>query len=211
MSLASLVLLAVTQMTIGIGRMNFDSVAKLAINRDVRSFTGEISTAGRSARDYRIYTAPDNLTERQSDQSGDVLVLVWADPVPMDDPAMALVNATEAFHYRRIIVFAREVDNNTNQTGPVTRYERTFPPAGNIGALMSRNTTILAQTMSLLTLNAPGDQRKEVLQLARGLATERLFFHSRTGRSIIVNGEIFHGNRAREVTNTYNFTITPRG
>ena len=49
-----------------------------------------------------------------------------------------------------------------------------------------------------------------MLELAKGLANERLFYNYRD-HSIVVNGQILHGNAARSVTNTYNFTISPRG
>ena len=48
------------------------------------------------------------------------------------------------------------------------------------------------------------------MELARGLANESLFSNLRD-LTIIVNGEIVHGNNAKRVTDTYNFTISPRG
>ena len=208
MTLGSLALAAVAQMTIGVGRMNFDSVAKLIINNDVRGFTQQLSQAGRSAREYRVYASAQNLTERQSGQSGDLLVLIWADPVPLDDPA---IGATQEYYYRRVIAFARTIDNATTNTGPVMRYEVDFPAGGSAGALRASSTTIQSITQGMLAGTTPNMRRREVLELTRGLANGRLFFNGSTGRSVVINGEIFHDNRAREVTNTYNFTITPRG
>jgi len=49
-----------------------------------------------------------------------------------------------------------------------------------------------------------------VIELSRGLADERLFYNF-WGRSVMVNGQIHHGNDAKRVTETYNFTISPRG
>lgn len=208
MTLTGMVLVAVAQMTIGIGRMNFDSVAKLLINRDVRAFTNQLSQAGRSAREYRVYDSMENLVERQSGQSGDLLVLVWADPLPLDDPN---IGSAQEYYYRSVIIFARTIDDFTSNIGPVIRLERTFLPAGTSDAVLSTTTTIQDITRGMLDGTAPNVSRREVLELTRGLADSRLFFHGRTGRSIVINGEIFHNNRAREVTNTYNFTITPRG
>ncbi len=209
-AIAGTVLAAVAQMTLSLGRINFNSVAKLVINRAVRSFTNELSLAGRSTRDYRIYASTENLAERQSGQSGDVLVMVWADPAPLGSNTGA--TTAHEFYCRRVIAFARTVEDADANTGPVVRFERNFPAPGQPGALKSSETTIATLTRELLAANPSSDvTRREVLQLTRGLADGRLFFHSRTGRSIVVNGEIFHDNRAREVTNTYNFTVTPRG
>ena len=44
-----------------------------------------------------------------------------------------------------------------------------------------------------------------------GLTTDSLFFENFQNRSALVRTKILHGNQAKRVTNTYNFTITPRG
>jgi N-acetylneuraminic acid mutarotase len=49
-----------------------------------------------------------------------------------------------------------------------------------------------------------------VLELSRGLANGNLF-QNFGNNTFIVNGEILHGNTVKEVTNTYNLTISPRG
>lgn len=54
-------------------------------------------------------------------------------------------------------------------------------------------------------------QHRVVLELSRGLA-EGVLFYNYQGQSVIVRGEIIHpGNRQKRATNTYNFTVTPRG
>jgi prepilin-type N-terminal cleavage/methylation domain-containing protein len=208
-AIAAGVTMGVLQMFIFLGRVNFDSLAKLGINRDVRSFSSELSTAARSTRDFRIYTSTTNLDERRSGQSGDVLVLIWADPESVDT---ATSGREQEFYYRRVIAFARISSRSGDNTGPVIRYEKRFPPQGSgSGTLKASETDIVAVTRQLLALTYPDADHREVIQLARGLSDERLFSYSRVGRSILVNGEIYNGNKAREVTSTYNFTITPRG
>lgn len=44
-----------------------------------------------------------------------------------------------------------------------------------------------------------------------GLTTNSLFFENFQNRSVLIRTKILHGNQAKRVTNTYNFTITPRG
>jgi len=44
-----------------------------------------------------------------------------------------------------------------------------------------------------------------------GLTSNGLFFENFQNRSALVRTKILHGNQAKRVTNTYNFTITPRG
>ena len=45
----------------------------------------------------------------------------------------------------------------------------------------------------------------------RGLSDNGLLFVNYQNRSALVRAKILHGNQAKRVTNTYNFTITPRG
>jgi prepilin-type N-terminal cleavage/methylation domain-containing protein len=44
-----------------------------------------------------------------------------------------------------------------------------------------------------------------------GLTGSGLFFENFQNRSALVRTKILHGNQAKRVTNTYNFTVTPRG
>jgi hypothetical protein len=50
-----------------------------------------------------------------------------------------------------------------------------------------------------------------VIELSKGLSNGKLFYNY-YDRSIMVRGEIIHrGTATRRATNTYNFTVTPRG
>lgn len=206
-SLAVLVGGFMMQMFISVSRINFDSTAKLAINSDIRSFTNELTQNARSAIDFKLYQSINNLTERGSGTAGDFLVLVWADPIPLDEAS----NGDELeFYYRRVVGFARIVDDETENTGPVVKFEMSYPDRDSPDAVFSGDTNIIDEARRLIANNSDSSV-EEVVELSRGLATEQLFFYSRTGESITVNGEIYHGNDARRVTNTYNFTVTPRG
>jgi prepilin-type N-terminal cleavage/methylation domain-containing protein len=56
------------------------------------------------------------------------------------------------------------------------------------------------------------DGRFEILvNDARGLSPDQFHFINFQNRSVLVRTKILHGNQAKQVTNTYNFTITPRG
>jgi hypothetical protein len=44
-----------------------------------------------------------------------------------------------------------------------------------------------------------------------GLSAGGLAFINFQNRSVLVRLKILHGNQAKRVTNTYNFTVTPRG
>ncbi len=208
MAIATVLSTGVMQMFISVARINFNSNAKLSINSDVRGFTDELTQSARSAAEFRLYTAVDDLTNRESGETGDLLVLVWADPLPLEE----VVSGNNAiYYYQRIIAFARVVDDKTNNTGPVMKYERAYPAYDEADAVRSDSTTVSEELTKLLNNNGGATESKQVVELSRGLATKKLFFYSRTGRSITVNGEIYHGNDVKRVTNTYNFTVNPRG
>ncbi len=197
------------QMTLSTGRSLFDSTNKLLISKDVRSFTNEISRSGRSARDFYLFDTSESMQTRQSGQSGDFLVLVWAEPESINE---ARANQLQRFFITRIVGYSREAEGD-EQIGPVIRYERSYPlpDASGAGGIDSSQVSLPALIADMVDADDGATAVREVLQLSRGLANQRLFFFSSLGNSVIVNGEIYHGNDARRVTNTYNFTITPRG
>jgi prepilin-type N-terminal cleavage/methylation domain-containing protein len=80
--------------------------------------------------------------------------------------------------------------STTGATGTTT-IEALLPPA---------NTTWAQSTAARIVLND-----------LTGLAAGGAAFQNFQNRSVIVRTKILHGSRAKRVTNTYNFTVTPRG
>lgn len=58
---------------------------------------------------------------------------------------------------------------------------------------------------------AKSNQAAILVNDVTGLASGSLGFENFQNRSVLVRLKILHGNQAKRVTNTYNFTITPRG
>jgi hypothetical protein len=54
------------------------------------------------------------------------------------------------------------------------------------------------------------DSHQIVVQFSQGLADGHLFYNY-WGKSVMVNGVIAEGNNFQHLTDTYNFTISPRG
>ncbi len=183
---------------------SYDS-KKLQVNRDLRAFTGELSDTATYANYALIYpdfvsrtnispvTNPDtgNITTSgvnvpvADGQSGDMLVLVFVDSA--DDTKIS-----------RLVGYYRAADDDGE--GPVRRFDRNFSPASALPAV------------SLLPATDTIDDWPEVIELSRGLSDGRLF-HNFYGRSVMVKGELIHEDigAGRRATNTYNFTISPRG
>lgn len=188
---------------------------KILVNKDIRKFTSEMTENATYANYFRIFPSYTNLsrtittytdpsdpdqgyTQALADtsvndaQSGDCLVLVYKDPA--DDRKIA-----------RIIAYFRAPTDPTdvNSTGPVRRLDRPITPSST------------DPVWRLIPSNLNPADYPEVVELSRGLANGKLFYNF-YDKSIIVKGEIIHrggmvNSRNASATNTYNFTVSPRG
>jgi len=205
-SLTLVVLLAAGLMVfmIDVARGIFWGTEKAEISEDVRSFTMRLAAEARSANAaviYRSFASEDRdagSDRRDDSQSGDCLVLVNTEPYPdADDPE----------HYTSAIVYFRKASTETDGVGPVHRLEWN---AASPGDYVDTTSTTLEGLLSSIESDDTGDY-PVVIELSRGVANGRLFTNYKQGRVTVVNGEILHGNNAKEVTNTYNLSISPRG
>ncbi len=76
--------------------------------------------------------------------------------------------------------------------GPTTTLESLLPPATAAAAIDTRYAEILVHNID-------------------GISANGNCFINFANRSVVVQARVLHGNRAKRVTNTYNFAITPRG
>jgi hypothetical protein len=120
--------------------------------------------------------------------SGDFLVLVYRDP------------ADQARIERLVGYYRAPADAlNPASEGPVRKFDLRFNPS---------STQAVAALLPAVTTSTG---HPEVVELSRGLSNGRLFYNF-LDRSIMVKGEIIHrGSLERRATNTYNFTVSPRG
>lgn len=184
---------------------------KIFVNKDIRRFTTEMTENATFANFFLLfpnYTSisrvDDTLVDPmdpdqgfttaivdnslQDGQSGDCLVLVYKDSE--DDRKIS-----------SLVIYFRSPTNpaDPNSTGPVRRLQVNISPSS------------LLPVWQLIPEIADPALHPEVVELSRGLANGRLFYNFYS-RSIIVKGEILHrGSLTRQATNTYNFTVSPRG
>jgi prepilin-type N-terminal cleavage/methylation domain-containing protein len=189
---------------------------KLLVNRDIRNFTNEISSSATYANDFMIFPSYNNLTRDvgavanlismdgenpvysystpivdtsvNDGLAGDCLVLVFKDP--LNDRNVS-----------RLVGYFRAPANagDPNSEGPIRKFDIDISPSSSLPVW---------QLIPSITNPAAYD---EVIELSKGLSNGRLFYNF-YDRSIIVQGEIIHrGNLIKRATNTYNFTISPRG
>lgn len=186
--------------------------AKIQINHDIRTFTASLTEDATYANYFRIFPSYTNLTRAvdtlnnpndpdqgfttlmtdasvNDGQSGDCLVLVYKDT--HDD---TLIN--------RLIIYFRSPDPVTN-IGPVRRLKRDIDPPSNL-PLFRLIPEINDPTIYPI-----------VVQLSQDVATGKLFYDYHE-RSIIIKGNILQRGGALNnvhytATDTYNFTVSPRG
>lgn len=196
LTILGFILTGVASMTIQSGKTLFVSTEKLEINADIRFFTQLLASEARSANAFLIYPSSneerrDSISDRLRDgEAGDFLALVFLEPFP---------TASDDEHITRIICYYRDSDDE--QAGPVNRVDYTLPTPV--------DPSLITPESAIITTMGSGES-SEIVTLARGLAGNFLFFNERD-ETVIVNGQIVHGNVARQVTDTYNFAVSPRG
>lgn len=174
--------------TQSLGIFSFDS-GKLRVNRDIRAFTNEMTDNATYANYFEIYASfADRTTPKNDGYSGDFLVLVYKDPA-------------DHTKIERLVGYYRAPADAGDPAGegPVRKFDLTLTPSSQ------------ASLASLLPPASAANDYDEVIALSRGLSDGRLFYNF-YDRSIMIRGEIIHrGTITRRATNTYNFTVTPRG
>jgi len=184
--------------------------SKLFVNRDIRTFTNELTDNATYANYFLIFpsfsgdrSSTDPTTGVTSDTSvndglsGDLLVLVYKDDTINSD------GSTNDTKVKRLIGYYRYADptsaSDTSGQGPVRTFDITISPSSS------------APVWSLLPNVSTMKTNPLVLQLSVGLADQKLFYNY-YDRSIMVKGQIFHaGKLTKDATNIYNFTVSPRG
>ena len=191
--------------------------AKILINRDIRRFTADMTEDATYANYFKIFPSYSNLTRAVTTlvnpadpdqgyttamadssiadgQTGDCLVLVYKD-------------LTDDTKISRIICYFRNPgpnDSNGNPTaGPVRRFDLPVTPSSSL------------PVWQLIPDIPDPTIYPVVVELSKDIANGLLFYDYQD-RAIIVNGQIVQRGGALNsihfnATNTYNFTVSPRG
>jgi len=192
--------------------INHSSQAKNNINRELRGVVDRMALEAKQSNFFILYTSAANADRidardrMRPNESGDALLLVekaaYAEMAaygvdPLYDPRPI----------RRIILYYRMVtaEENGAAVGPVMRWERDFSSNPVVDAEQIRNVEGLIPAFNQLV-----PESRQVVAFSEGLSDGRLFFNFQN-RTAMINGKILHGNRAKWITDTYNFSISPRG
>lgn len=177
------------------------SEQKNRINRDIRTVTNEFNDVAKGANYFVLYDSFDLSSRNDQDdrlfsnRSGDFVVFVFTAPNAAtfgSQPVERIVG-----YYRS----PQDLGDVTN-VGPVMKFDTAFTTPIDIGDSGSNTLEDLYPSN--------GDASQEVVELSKGLANGKMFYNFEK-KSIMVNGQIYHGLSGNRVTDTYNFTISPRG
>lgn len=208
----SLLMAGATQFFIDGYTMTFVTEQKLEINSDIRDVTNDMADEARAANFFMMYQSFFPKTQgdppgdfrspsegysaedyrQRKGNSGDFVVFVYTgtDPNPNDDTPAPI---------ERLVGYLRD-DSATNSTeAPVMRFE--------LDVLVANQNKSVEDLIPEVTEKS---NFKTVINLVTGLANGNLFYNIED-RSVLINGKIIHGNQAKQVTGTYNFTVSPRG
>ena len=202
MSISAIVIGGLLSFNIQLIKGGLYSENKNKINRDVRKVTSDLGGAAKEANYFVIYSSfesadRDDPDDRLvSDQSGDFILFVHTAPKYVSfgvHPVERLVG-----YYRS----ARKIEGLTN-VGPVMKFDVTFSSPVDI-------TNSDAATLEDLIPSKSSVKADEILELSKGTANGKLFYNF-GNKSAMVNGQFYHGNNLTRITDTYNFTVSPRG
>ncbi|HTB62302.1 MAG TPA: hypothetical protein VK737_01835 [Opitutales bacterium] len=205
---------------------------KLTINKDMRYLTGQMSDDARYANFFVLYSSYTSTARATASQelaeanSGDFLVFVFYG-TPVSGAPVNVRPVSEIVGYYRepysasnqisIDPITGAVNSGATALEPVHRFDLTVA-AGTLAANQYLETTNVPSGGTSTTIEAllPNSSAATiashpiVVQLAQGLA-DGCLFHNFWGKSVMINGQIVQGNNYVSASNTYNFTISPRG
>lgn len=194
------------------GRINFVSAEKNDINREVRNVVDRMTMEAKQSNLFIIYQSADasdrvDQTDRvRPNESGDCLLLVFKSGYS-EMASLGVDPLRDPRPVTRLIMYYRSITGTEDGVaqGPVRRWELDLTSSPETDPDTIRNIELLIPDKS--TLDAESVQ---VMELSEGLADGRLFYNYQN-RTTMINGKIIHGNQAKWVTDTYNFSISPRG
>ncbi len=193
-------------------RTTFVTEQKLEINGDIRDVTNTLADEAREANYFTLYSSfypqqagdppgdfrdppedytPEDYRQRKGN-SGDFVLFVYTgvDNNPADDTPAPI---------ERLVGYFRDGGVSDKDEAPVRRFD--------IAIALAQQDDPLE---SLIPDTDYAETYPTVINLVTGLANGDLFYNIED-RSVLVNGKIIHGNDAKRVTGTYNFTVSPRG
>ena len=184
------------------GRAAFLANEKLDINDDVRDLTNELIDMGRGADLFYLYSEYSSEVyaadeegnyggKRLGDgQTGDFLLLVYED---------SSTTSRSGYPITKLVGIYRDPTEDSTEA-PVKMFV--------VDSVSSSDEYKKPEQLIPGVLTIGNDE--VIVELAEGRADGNLFYNFKD-TSVMLNAKIIHGNDAKQITDTYNMTIKPRG
>ncbi|MCX6952103.1 MAG: prepilin-type N-terminal cleavage/methylation domain-containing protein [Verrucomicrobia bacterium] len=176
---------------------------RLSINRDVRTFTNELTDTATYANYYIILA---DFVTRTTGPAGSEVLAYMADGESGDCVLLVFKDDTDDAKIARIVGYYHDPD--ADGMGPVRKFDLRFSPTVTGTSLW----TLLPSTSTLHT-NADIISAGTIGR-ATGTSTSGRLFYNFFNRSVMVKGQINYISNdglTRRAVSTYNFTVSPRG
>lgn len=179
-------------------RINFKSEQRNLANHDMRRFAADVLLYGKDSQYFYMYNsfaaADRNSASNRLAQgiAGDFVVFVTEQTPTLPSSGPRPI--------QQIVGFFKDTATagTINNTFPIREFVLTFNPAST------------SSVESLLPTESSYANYKIVAPGAVGL-TNNMLFYNYWNQSVLVNVQMAHGTNTRPITNTLNFTVTPRG
>ena len=196
--ISSFISIGLCQFIVDSARVMFTSTEKNDIVSNIRQFTGEMESVAKSsnvAYVYKTFNSGDRATSANrlhDGQSGNFVMFI---------SVQANTNPLNPDQITKIVGYFLTPD--ATGTGPLKKFTLDYSAAP-LDSVANPPETLIAG------LTASSAQCKELIQLVQGLSSGNVFYDY-MDRSVMVKSKFIQGNSDKRVTNTYSFTISPRG
>jgi len=182
---------------------------RLSINKDVRTFTNELSDTATFANYFVIFA---DYNTRTTGPSGSEVLAYMADGESGNFVLFVFKDQSDDSKIRKIIGFYHDPETDAGSPnfglGPVRKFTTEFSPTVTGTSLW----TILPSTATLHT--NPDVISAGTIGRANGTSTSGRLFYNFFNRSVMIKGQINYTSDdglTRRAVSTYNFTVSPRG
>lgn len=202
-TILSIMVVAILGLFINLMKSYKYNTFRLSINKDVRTFTNELSDNATYANYYIILA---DFSTRTTGPVGSEVLAYMGDGESGDCVLFVFKEATDDTKIKRIVGYYHDPD--ADGVGPVRKFETTYatPVSGTTLWTLMPSTATLHTNQDVISAGTIGK--------ATGTSTSGRLFYNFFNRSVMVKGQITYTSNdglTRRAVSTYNFTVSPRG
>lgn len=176
---------------------------RLSINRDVRTFTNELTDTVTYSNYFVILT---DFSTRTTGPAGSEVLANMAEGEAGDCVLLVFKDAADDTKITRLVGYYHDPDSLG--FGPIRKFDLSFSPS-------TSTTSIWTLMPAISTLHTNDDIISAgTVGKATGTSTSGKLFYNFFNRSVMIKGQINYVSTdglTRRAVSTYNFTVSPRG